>query len=182
MVSAVLSAGLLVALAVPALQLRTVQPGIETYPQSLPSIQTYNRIQAAFPGSEIPAGVVVKAADVTTPQVQEAIGQLEWRALSSGQMHEPITVDVNEAGTVATVAIPVDGKGTDAASEAALATLREDIVPATVGALPGAEVGSHRGDCAVEGLQRQARSVAPWCSDSCSCLPSGSCWSPSARS
>ena len=140
-VSVVLSAGLLLALAVPALQLRTVQPGIETFPQSLPSIQTYNRIQAAFPGSEIPAGVVVKAADVTAPQVQEAIGQLEWRALASGQMHEPITVDVNEAGTIATVAIPVDGKGTDAASEAALATLREDIVPATVGALPGAEVG-----------------------------------------
>ena len=38
-------------------------------------------------------------------------------------MHEPITVDVNEAGTVANIAIPVDGNGTDAASEAALATL-----------------------------------------------------------
>jgi RND superfamily putative drug exporter len=139
--SVLLSAGLLLALAVPALQLRTVQPGIETYPQSLPSIQTYNRIQAAFPGSEIPAGVVVKSADVNAPQVQEAIGQLEWRALASGQMHEPITIDVNEGGTIATVAIPVDGEGTDAASEAALATLREDIVPSTVGALSGAEVG-----------------------------------------
>ena len=123
-VSALLSAGCLLALAVPALQLRTVQPGIETFPQSLPSIQTYNRIQAAFPGSEIPAGVVVKAADVNAPQVQEAIGQLEWRALASGQMHEPITVDVNEAGTIATIAIPVDGKGMDAASNAALATLQ----------------------------------------------------------
>ena len=58
--------------------------------------------------------------------MQEAIGQLEWRALDTGQLHEPITVDVNEAGTIATVAIPVDGKGTDAASEAALATLRDD--------------------------------------------------------
>ena len=35
-VSAVLAAGFLLALAVPALQLRTVQPGIETFPQSLP--------------------------------------------------------------------------------------------------------------------------------------------------
>ncbi len=160
-VSAVLSAGLLLALAVPALQLRTVQPGIETYPQSLPSIQTYNRIQAAFPGSEIPAGVVVKAADVTTPQVQEAIGQLEWRALSSGQMHEPIAVDVNEAGTIATVAIPVDGKGMDAASEAALATLREDIVPATVGALPGAEVGVTGATAQSKDFNDKLGSVAP---------------------
>jgi uncharacterized membrane protein YdfJ with MMPL/SSD domain len=160
-VSAVLSAGLLLALAVPALQLRTVQPGIETYPQSLPSIQTYNRIQAAFPGSEIPAGVVVKAADVNTPQVQEAIGQLEWRALDSGQLHEPITVDVNEAGTIATIAIPVDGKGTDAASEAALATLREDIVPATVGALPGAEVGVTGATAQSKDFNDKLGSVAP---------------------
>jgi RND superfamily putative drug exporter len=140
-ISAVLAAGVLLALAVPALELRTVQPGIDTYPQSLPSIQTYNRIQNSFPGSEIPAGVVVQAPDVTAPAVQEAIGQLEWRALASGQMHEPITIDVNEKGTVATVAIPVDGTGVDAPSEAALATLREDIVPTTVGALPDAEVG-----------------------------------------
>jgi uncharacterized membrane protein YdfJ with MMPL/SSD domain len=149
-VSVVLAAGLLLALAVPALQLRPVQAGIDTYPQSLPSIQTYNRIQTAFPGSEIPSEVVVKAADVTAPQVQEAIGQLEWRALASGQMHEPITVDVNDGATIATIAIPVDGAGTDAPSEAALATLREDIVPTTVGALPDAEVG-------VTGLTAQSK-------------------------
>ena len=28
-------------------------------------IKTYNRLQTAFPGTEIPANVVVKAADVT---------------------------------------------------------------------------------------------------------------------
>jgi uncharacterized membrane protein YdfJ with MMPL/SSD domain len=160
-VSVVLAAGLLLALAVPALQLRPVQAGIETYPQSLPSIQAYNRIQAAFPGSEIPAGVVVKAADVSAPQVQEAIGQLEWRALASGQMHEPITIDVNEGGTIATVAIPVDGTGTDAASEAALATLREDIVPTTVGALPDAEVGVTGMTAQSKDFNDKLASVAP---------------------
>jgi RND superfamily putative drug exporter len=160
-VSVVLSGGLLLALAIPALQLRTIQPAIETFPQSLPSIQTYNRIQAAFPGSEIPAGVVVKTNDVTAPKVQEAIGQLEWRALASGQMHEPITVDVNEAGTIATVAIPVDGKGMDAASYAALATLREDIVPSTVGALPGAEVGVTGTTAGTKDFNDKLKSAAP---------------------
>jgi RND superfamily putative drug exporter len=140
-VSATLAGGLLLALAVPALQLRPVQAGVETYPQSLPSIQTYNRIQAAFPGSEIPAEVVVEAPSIAAPEVQTAIAELGRRALATGRMHEPVTVDVNEAGTVANVAIPVDGKGTDAASEAALAALRNDVVPATIGALPGVEVG-----------------------------------------
>ena len=55
-------------------------------------------------------------------------------------MNEPIDVDVNPAKTVASIAIPVEGNGTDSTSNAALAALRDDIVPATVGALPGAEV------------------------------------------
>ena len=51
LLSAVLSGGLLVALAVPALQLHTAQPSIDTYPQKF--LGTYNRIKAAFPGTEI---------------------------------------------------------------------------------------------------------------------------------
>jgi RND superfamily putative drug exporter len=159
--SATLAAGLLLALAVPALQLRTVQPGVETYPQNLPSVQSYNRIQAAFPGAEIPAAVVIQTADVSAPAVQEAIGQLEWRALASGQMHEPITVDVNETGTVATVAIPVEGKGMDSTSEAALAVLRDEIVPATVGALPNAEVGVTGMTAQSKDFNDKLASVAP---------------------
>ena len=93
--------------------------------------------------------------------MQEAIGQLEWRALATNQMHEPITVDVNEAGTVATIAVPVDGNGTDSTSEAALATLREEIVPATVGALPGAEVGVTGMTAQSKDFNDKLASVAP---------------------
>ena len=53
-------------------------------------------------------------------------------------MYGPIQVDVNPAHTVARVTIPLVGKGTDAASTAALATLRDRNLPATVGTLPGA--------------------------------------------
>jgi uncharacterized membrane protein YdfJ with MMPL/SSD domain len=160
-VSVTVAAGLLLALAVPALQLRPVQAGVEAIPQSLPSIKTYNRIQEAFPGNEIPANVVIKAADVKAPAVQEAIGQLEWRALATGQMHEPITTDVNSAGTIANVAIPINGAGTDSASEAALATLRDDLVPTTVGALPDTEVGVTGTTAMSKDFNDRMRSVAP---------------------
>jgi uncharacterized membrane protein YdfJ with MMPL/SSD domain len=161
-VSIALSAGLLLALAVPALQLRPVQAGVEALPQSLPSVKTYNRIQAVFPGNEIPANVVVKAADVNSPEAQEAIGQLKWKALSSGQMHDPITTDVNAARTVANIAIPIDGTGTDAASESALATLRDDLVPTTVGTLPNAEVGVTGTTAMSKDFNDRMRSVAPF--------------------
>jgi uncharacterized membrane protein YdfJ with MMPL/SSD domain len=161
LVSVSLAFGLLLALAVPALQLRPVQAGVEALPQTLPSIKTYKRIQTAFPGNEIPANVVIKAADVKAPAVQEAIGQLEWRALATGQMHEPITTDVNSAGTIANVAIPIDGAGTDPASEEALATLRDDLVPTTVGALPDTAVGVTGTTAMSKDFNDRMRSVAP---------------------
>jgi uncharacterized membrane protein YdfJ with MMPL/SSD domain len=139
--SAALAAGLLVVLALPALQLRMAKPGVETFPTSLPAVQTYDRMQNAFPGEALPANVVVKAPDVNAPTVQAAIRRLEQRALASGRMYEPITVDVNDAGTVVDITVPIKGNGTDAESNASLAALRDEIVPTTVGALPDAEAG-----------------------------------------
>ncbi len=139
--SAVLAGGLLVALALPALQLRMVPPGPDTFPKSLPAVQTYDRMQEAFPGTALPANVVVEAPDVTAPTVQAAIQRFEQRALASGRMHEPITVAVNDDATVANITVPIEGKGTDARSNESLAALRDEIVPTTVGALSDVEAG-----------------------------------------
>jgi RND superfamily putative drug exporter len=141
LLSALLAGGLLLAIAAPALQLRMATTGPDTFPQSLAVVKTYNRMQQAFPGTALPAIVVVKAPNVNAPAVREAIDRLEQRALASGRMHQPITVDVNEDATVANITVPIDGKGTDSDSSAALAALREEIVPETVGALPNAESG-----------------------------------------
>ena len=141
LLSAVLAGGLLVALAIPAFQLRMVTAGPDTFPQSLPVVQTYNRMQQAFPGTALPANVVVKAPDVNAPVMKAAIQRLEERALASGRMHDPITVDVNKDATVANITVPIDGKGTDTVSDASLAALRDEIVPETVGAVPDAESG-----------------------------------------
>ena len=139
--STVLAGGLLVALAAPALQLHLAKPGVDTFPKSLGAVQTYDRMQQAFPGTALPANVVVKAPDVNAPAVREAIARLEQGALASGRMYEPITVDVNEDATVANITVPIDGTGTDAASNAAVAALRGEIVPETVGALSNVESG-----------------------------------------
>jgi uncharacterized membrane protein YdfJ with MMPL/SSD domain len=136
--SVVISGAILLAIAAPAYQLHTAQPTIDTYPQKF--LGTYNRLKVAFPGTENAAQVVVKAPNVETGAVTEAIGQLKWRALDSGIMNEPIDVDVNAAKTVAVVNVPIEGSGTDATSNKALATLREEIIPPTVGTVTGAEV------------------------------------------
>jgi putative drug exporter of the RND superfamily len=85
--------------------------------------------------------VVVEHEDVRSPAVTEAIAQLERRAVATGRMNEPITVDVNRDGSVAVVSVPVDGAGTDSVSNAALAALRDDVLPATLGRVEGAGYG-----------------------------------------
>jgi uncharacterized membrane protein YdfJ with MMPL/SSD domain len=157
--SASLAGGLLVALAVPAFQLHTAQPSIDSYPQKF--LGTYNRLKAAFPGTEIGASVVVKAPNVEAPAVQEAIGQLKWRAIDSGVMNEPIDVDVNPAKTVAVISVPVEGNGTDATSDKALAALRDEIIPPTLGTLAGAEVAVSGDTALSKDFNDQMKTVAP---------------------
>jgi RND superfamily putative drug exporter len=135
----VVSGGLLVALALPAFGLRMVQPGPNTFPQSLDVIKAYNHMQQAFPGTPLPANVVVKTQNVNAPVVRSAIRELESEALATGRVGKPITVETNPDSTVANITIPIKGKGTDAA-QASLAALR-DIVPDTVGALPDTQAG-----------------------------------------
>jgi uncharacterized membrane protein YdfJ with MMPL/SSD domain len=158
-VSALLAGGFLIALAVPALQLHTAQPSIETFPQNL--LTTYNRLKAAFPGTDIAAIVVVKSADVETPAVAEAIDEMKQGALDTGVMNQPIDVDINPDKTVAAISIPVEGDGTDSTSNEALASLRDDIIPATVGTLPDTEVAVTGTTAQGKDFNDQMKTVAP---------------------
>ena len=158
--SLVVAGGILVALALPAVQLHTGEPGVETYPQNLKVVQTFNRLQDAF-GGTITADVVVKAPDVTAPAVQDAIRELRVKSVATGRMHEPVTIDVNNDRTVARVSISVEGNGTDDRSNAALAALREDIVPRTVGAVDGAQVAVTGMTATAKDGNEQLKTAAP---------------------
>jgi uncharacterized membrane protein YdfJ with MMPL/SSD domain len=140
LVSALVSAGVLVALAVPALGMETSLGGSEHISRDLQVMQTYDRIQAAFPGEGSMEMVVVKAEDVTSPQVVSAIDSLETEAQQrSGLFEGQATLDVSSDQTVATVALPTTGTGTDELSNRAADTLRDELVPATFGELDGVE-------------------------------------------
>ena len=141
LVSAALAGGLMLALAAPALHLHIATPGMETLPQNLSSVKTYNKLQKAFPGQANSAQVVVESDDVRRTAVTKAIADLKRTAIATGQFSTPTNIDVNPQGTIAVVSLAMQGKGTDARSVAALETLRKHVVPATVGKLAGADVG-----------------------------------------
>jgi uncharacterized membrane protein YdfJ with MMPL/SSD domain len=138
-----LSAGLaiaaLVVMAIPAFGLQTANSGENGLPKSMPIVRSYDRMQAAFPGDQEPAKVVVSAPDVTAPPVAGAIRELRQRALADqGAFAGPIPVRVSKDHEAAEVRVPLRGDGTDARSDAALRTLRDHLIPATIDRAPGA--------------------------------------------
>ncbi|MFL5840810.1 MAG: MMPL family transporter, partial [Thermoleophilaceae bacterium] len=137
-IAASLAAAVLIALTIPALGLKTASSGVNGLPQDLAVTKALKHTQAVFPGDGVPAQVVVQAPRVTAPAVRGAIQRLEHSALASRQFSNPTTVDVSANREVAVVSLPIAaGKGTDAASNRALATLRTRLVPQTVGSVAG---------------------------------------------
>ncbi len=136
-VSIVAATAILFALAAPALTLNTATTSIDDI--SIAEIEPVKKLEAAFPGGNEPAKVAIQANDVTSEPVRRAVADLERRALASGQMSNPIEVEVSRDKTVAVVDIPLAGNGTDDVSLAALSTLRDELVPQTVGSVDGVE-------------------------------------------
>ncbi|MCW2985293.1 MAG: family transporter, partial [Conexibacter sp.] len=120
---------LLLVLAAPVLHMHTADSGTEAIPRNLQVMKVYDKMQAAFPGGEIPAGVVIKAKDVTTPRIAAAVNQLEKDAVATGKVKEPIDVSISADKTVMDISLPIVGTGTDKASNDALAVLRGKVVP-----------------------------------------------------
>jgi uncharacterized membrane protein YdfJ with MMPL/SSD domain len=136
--AAALAGGLLIVLALPAFHLHTSQSGLEALPKDAPTVPTIQRVEDTFSNGNVAPAIVAIKANTDSPATKQAIAALRARELASGQARKPIEVDVNASHDVARVTIPLVGNGVDDRSIDALKTLRNDVLPATVGKLPGA--------------------------------------------
>jgi uncharacterized membrane protein YdfJ with MMPL/SSD domain len=140
LVSAVVAAGVLLALSIPTLGMETSLGGTDDTSRDLPVMQTYDRIQAAFPSEGSAEMVVIKADDATSQEVASGIRALESEAAARPALFEgKPSLELSADKTVATVTLPTTGEGTDDLSNKAVDALREDIVPGTVGKVDGVE-------------------------------------------
>jgi putative drug exporter of the RND superfamily len=126
----------LLALAAPALGMRLGQPAVDA-PRNLPAVQTLSEIEQAFPQAPGPAEVVVTGPDVTGPQVLAAVDALRSRTSADGPIREPVTATTIGGDRALVVGVTLAGNGEDSASYNALATLRDQVLPATLGKVPG---------------------------------------------
>ena len=129
----------LLAVAFPALDMRLQDPSVtDSLPHSIATVETVARMDKAFPGDPSPARVVVWGDNVGDPAVASAVDALRDRAAQTdGQLGTSITSTT--VGDVLVVKVPLAGSGTDKTSNAALQTLRGDVLPATLGKVDGIE-------------------------------------------
>jgi uncharacterized membrane protein YdfJ with MMPL/SSD domain len=137
-IAAAAAGAVLLAMATPVLHLHTAQSGLNALPKSAPTVDTLQRLEDAFSNGDVAPAIVAIKANTDSPSTQRAIAALESKAIASGQMHGPIEVEANASHTVARVTIPLAGEGTDKTSNAALQTLRNEVLPATIGKVSGA--------------------------------------------
>ena len=130
----------LLALAAPAAGMRIGEPAIDL-PASSPVLQTMNRIQHAFPQSPSPAQVVVTGTNLAGPGMRDAIAALQARAAAdgpAGPIRQPVTAILVAGGRGLIVGVPLAGNGGNSVSNRALVSLRDQILPATLGRVSGA--------------------------------------------
>ena len=157
-----LAAALLIALAIPAFRLHTLNPGVTGLPRDLPVMKVYDRTVKAFPGEPQPAIVVVSAPNVTAPAVTAGIGALKRAALATGKIGKPVVVDVSSSQKAARIRLSLAGTTTDAASNRSLALLRDKVIPATIGRVPGVTVHTTGATAQSRDFNNSMKSHAPY--------------------
>ncbi len=162
LVALTLAGAVLLAAAVPILQMHTKLPSFTDMPRDLPIVQTYRDLIATFPGAPTPAELVVKAPNVDAAGVQGAIERTREMAVASGRMFEPVTVVTSADHTVADVRIPIAGSGDNAASFAALSTLRQDILPETLGKVADVEYAVTGETAGTVDFNQRMKDRIPW--------------------
>ncbi|MFE9439923.1 MMPL family transporter [Streptomyces sp. NPDC006602] len=139
-ISVVVAAGALLAIAAPAVGMKTQNLTLDQeFGDSLPIVQTYNRVNDAFPGGSEPAEVVVKADDINAPEVRDALAAFKAEAVASGASRGPVEIKLHDQQNLAFVYVPLVGGSDLDKAGASLEKLRDEVRPATLGKVDGVE-------------------------------------------
>ncbi len=128
-ISVLLTGGLLIALAVPVLNLNLGNIGINMLPEDSNTRHAFDVINEEFSAGVFTADIVIDAPDVNATAVQSGIADLT-DSLDQDEFFEASELETNEAGDLALLAVVMPGDFSDDDSKAALKRLRNDYIPA----------------------------------------------------
>lgn len=131
----------LLAVASPALGMQLKFPGTEDLPRDTAVMKAYDRLTAAFPSTGTSHEVAVRAPANQQSAVKAALADLVKRTQSDSLfaqdgLEEP---RVSKDGTVTTLEVATPYEGGSQQARDSLTKLRKDLMPETVGKVPGVE-------------------------------------------
>ncbi len=127
-ISLIVSVAFLVALALPALDLRTGSAGVRTVPDGYPSKDGFNALVSEFGVGTVDSAQVVAEGDVKSPEAREAIQNLV-QLLSNDPAFRAPEASTSPDGRLAIVEAQVRGDSRDESAVQGVARLRADVVP-----------------------------------------------------
>ncbi len=140
-VTLVVSVAALGALAAPAFGMTLRLPSEADLPRSIPIMQSYDRMTAAFPSTGATHLVAVQAPAAELPRVRAALADLYRRTAGDDRFaHDRMPeMRTSRDGRVTTMEVGVTATSTSPVAYDTLAELRSTLVPATLGTVPGAD-------------------------------------------
>ncbi|WP_247676347.1 MMPL family transporter [Micromonospora sp. M51] len=161
----VISVGLLLALAAPALGMKLKFPGMEDLPRTTPAMQAYDRLTAAFPSAGTNHVVAVRAPADQADRVHAALTDLSARA-AGDPLFAPAEADgpkieVSADRRVTVLDVPTPYASRDDRSVQSLEKLRGDLVPAELRGIPGIEYAVGGGVADSEDYAQHVRDKLP---------------------
>ncbi len=134
----VVSLTALVALAAPALGMRTHDGNLDTLPHSIPEVQTLHDLAEQFPSQGTTATVVVRGAESQHDEVVGALTSLETKAAATPWFDRAGhgAIETSPDGRTVRLTLPIPFSASDERSGQAVEQLRAHLVPEAVGDLP----------------------------------------------
>lgn len=123
--AALLAGGLLLAIAAPTVLMRLQSSNLDTLPQSVPAVQTAQRIQEIFPSERPTLDVVVSGE---ADEVEAGLARVAVAAEQAG-VGTPMPVRSAADGRTAVLSIAAPATEGDRANERAVDELRDDLLP-----------------------------------------------------
>ena len=158
-ISVVLTTGLLMAAAVPYIDIKTGWSGVSTFPDKFRAKQGFVVLQSEFGfGLNNPAEVVIDSR-IDSTQVLEAVQSLQ-ATLDSDPTFGPSALQINQPRDLALLSVPLVGDSTSDQNVASIRRLRDEYIPQSFLGVPATVLVT--GDTAFQVDQiDQARNYLP---------------------
>jgi uncharacterized membrane protein YdfJ with MMPL/SSD domain len=128
-ISVLATGGLLVAAALPVLDMNLGSVGISSLPEDSDARHAFDAVNREFSDGVLTADVVIVAPDLDDPAVQGAIARLQV-SLEADEFFGTATLESNETGDLALLAVAMPGDFSSEQSKGALDRLRGGYIPA----------------------------------------------------